>query len=131
MTSVIYASTGTLLIIWLSLHVIRIRQRDRVSVGDGGIEELKTAMGAQSNAVEYIPIGLLLLFALQYNGGHMILVHLAGTVLIAGRILHARAMHARDLKGRVLGMQITIYCLIFLAGVNLLYLPWVKLIAWV
>lgn len=128
MTSVIYASISALLISWLSMKVIKKRGEFRVSIGDGDNTVLATAMAAQSNAVEYIPITLLLLFALEYNHGNLWLVHGFGVALIAGRIVHARGMLAAKLKTRVLGMQITLYSLIGLAIVNLIYLPYVQLI---
>ena len=58
MISVIYASISAFLIIRLSLNVIKKRRANRVSVGDGGNEELKIAVAAQTNAIEYIPIAL-------------------------------------------------------------------------
>lgn len=41
MTSVIYASLLAVLICWLSLNVIKKRRKNKVSIGDGGNEELK------------------------------------------------------------------------------------------
>ncbi|UHD16339.1 MAPEG family protein [Thiocapsa bogorovii] len=52
MTTTIYASLSEFLIVWLSLNVIKVRRTKQVSVGDGGDAELKTAMAAQSNALE-------------------------------------------------------------------------------
>jgi hypothetical protein len=60
-TSVIYVSLSALLIVWLSLNVIKVRRKKQVSVGDGDDIELITAMAAQANTLEYLPIALLLL----------------------------------------------------------------------
>lgn len=128
MTSVIYASISALLVTWLSMNVIKKRNEFRVSIGDGDNEVLATAMAAQSNAIEYIPLALLLLFALEYNHGHLLLVHGLGVALIAGRIVHARGILGGQLKTRVLGMQITLYTLIGLAIMNLVYLPYAQLV---
>jgi uncharacterized membrane protein YecN with MAPEG domain len=128
MISPIYAALGALLIIWLSLGVIKVRRANQISVGDGDNEELKTAMGAQSNAVEYIPIAILLLYGVESNGASAWLVHALGMALILGRVIHARALVSNDLKGRVLGMQITIYAIIALAAANVLYLPYGNLL---
>lgn len=127
MTSVIYASVSAFLITWLSLNVIRKRRENRVSIGDGGNLELKTAIAAQSNAIEYIPIALLLLFALEYNEANILIVHFLGLSLIAGRIIHARGIISDTLNVRVLGMQITFFTIIMLAITNLIYLPYEKL----
>ena len=109
MTSVIYASLSALLIVWLSLNVIKKRHSNKVSTGDGGVDDLKLAIAAQSNAIEYIPIALLLLFALEYNKANTIIVHFLGLSLLVGRIVHAKGMLSSSLKTRVLAMQITIY----------------------
>ncbi len=128
MTSAIYASLSAFLIVWLSLNVIKVRRTKQVSLGDGGDAELKTAMAAQSNALEYLPISLLLLFALEYNGAFLVLVHSLGVLLLVGRVIHARAMLTSNLKRRVLGMQITIWVLIGLALANLIFIPYGKLL---
>ncbi len=113
---------------WLSLNVIKKRHANKVNVGDGGCEELQIAMAAQSNAIEYIPIALLLLFALEYNNANILIVHLLGLSLIAGRLIHAKAMLSKNLKGRVLGMQITVYTILGLALINFVYLPYDQLL---
>ena len=127
MISVIYALLSTLLIIYLSFQVIKARRRFQISVGDGNNEELQTAQGAQSNAIEYLPISLLLLLYLEYNGASNWVIHLAGITLIAGRIVHAHGLLNRSMSRRVLGMQITIYVLIGLCILNLAFLPLDKL----
>lgn len=122
MITSIYASLLALLIVRLSISVIKLRRKNRVSVGDGGNEELQLAIRAHSNAVEYIPITLLLLLTLELNGAPKILVHICGSTLLIGRIFHAIGLPAKDLKKRILGMQITIYLLIGLAILNILFL---------
>ena len=129
MISVIYAIISSILIIYLSFEVIKTRRKLRISVGDGNNETLQTAQGAQSNAIEYIPISLLLLFYLEYNGASNWIVHLAGVSLIIGRVVHAHGLLKGSLRRRVLGMQITIFVLAGLCLLNLAYLPWEKLLA--
>lgn len=128
MISVIYAVIAAALIIFLSFKVIKTRRRLQISVGDGNNEDLQTVQGAQSNAIEYLPIALLLLFYLEYNGANIWLIHLAGITLMTGRIVHARGLLQKNLKQRVLGMQITIYALIGLCLLNIAYLPLDKLL---
>lgn len=122
MITSIYASLLALLIVRLSLAVIKLRRKNRVSVGDGGNEELQLAIRTHSNAVEYIPITLMLLLTLELNGAPKILIHILGVTLLIGRILHAMGLPAKDLQRRVLGMQITIYLLIGLAILNIVFL---------
>jgi uncharacterized membrane protein YecN with MAPEG domain len=122
MITSLYASLSALLIVRLSISVIKLRRKNRIRVGDGGNEELQLAIRTHANAVEYIPIALLLLLTLEINGAPKILIHLLGAALIIGRIFHAMGLPAKDLKKRVLGMQITIYLLIALALLNMLFL---------
>jgi uncharacterized protein len=122
MITSIYASFSAILIVRLSLSVIKLRGKNRISVGDGGNEELLLAIRTHANAVEYIPIALLLLLTLELNGAPKILIHLLGATLIIGRIIHAMGLPAKNLQKRVLGMQITIYLLIALALLNILFL---------
>ena len=121
MITSIYASLSALLIVRLTLSVIKIRRKNRISVGDGGNEELQLAIRTHANAVEYIPIALLLLLMLELNGAPKILIHLLGATLITGRIIHAIGIPAKNLKKRVLGMQITIFLLIGLAILNIVF----------
>ncbi|MGZ5044630.1 MAG: MAPEG family protein [Methylobacter sp.] len=122
MITSIYASLSALLIVRLSLSVIKLRRKNRVSVGDGGNEALQLAIRAHSNAVEYIPMALMLLLMLELNGAPKMLIHILGATLLIGRILHAMGLPAKDLKKRVWGMQITIYLLIGLAILNVAFL---------
>ncbi|WP_031437133.1 MAPEG family protein [Methylobacter tundripaludum] len=121
MITSIYASLAALLIVRLTLSVIKLRRKNRVSVGDGGNEGLQLAIRAHANAVEYIPIALMLLLTLELNGAPKILIHILGATLLIGRILHAMGLPAKDFKKRVLGMQITIYLIIGLAVLNILF----------
>lgn len=127
MTSAIYAVIAAFLLFWLTLQVIKQRRKHKIALGDGDRPELKGAIGAHENAVECIPIFLILLFALEYNGGHLLLVHVLGIVFIVGRLIHARGLLSANLKHRVLGMHLTLWPLLALAVCNLLYLPYGKL----
>ena len=126
MITAVYAALYALIIVWLSLRVIKHRYTYRVSVGDGGVEDLKIAMGAQSNAVEYLPIALLLMFVLEVNGAGAWLINVFGVTLLIGRVFHIKGMIAKRLKFRVVGMHITIYALVALSVVNMIYLPFDK-----
>ena len=122
MITSIYTSLSALIIVKLAVSVIKLRRKNRVSVGDGGNEALQLAIRTHANAVEWIPITLLLLLTLELNGAPAILIHILGATLLIGRILHAIGLPAKDFKKRELGMQITIYLLIGLAILNILFL---------
>lgn len=107
MNTTIYLALAAFLIIFLSLRVIRLRRSNKVAYGDGGNDELKVAIRTHANAIEYLPISLLLLMAFEINMGTIWVIHVLGIVLIVGRLVHAWGMSAQHRKGRVLGMQLT------------------------
>lgn len=119
MIAAIYTALSALFIIRLSMKVIGIRHEKQVSLGDGDDAALKGAIAAQHNAVEYLPIAMLLLFMLESNGGPGWLLHGLGILMLAGRFVHANAMWTDDIPRRVLGMKLTIWALILLAVGNL------------
>ena len=68
MVSSLYIVLGALLLIKLSLNVVKLRTQYRVAYGDGGFYELHTAIRVHGNAVEYIPISMILLLIMEMNG---------------------------------------------------------------
>ncbi len=126
MISVFYTILLALLIIWLSFNVIKIRRNKKVSVGDGDDVQLITAIAAQSNALEYIPISLLLMYPLEYNGAYPMIIHITGVFLIIGRVIHAHGLLNEKMNLRVLGMQITFLVIIGLTIANMIFFPYSK-----
>ena len=121
MITAFYASLLTLLLCVLALKVIKARRYHKVGYADGGITDMQVVRAAHSNAVDYIPITVILLFFLEYQGAAAWLIHSVGVVFILGRLIHARSILAKDFKGRVRGMQITIWVMITLAVLNSAY----------
>ena len=128
MITAIYASVLALLMCGLAYNVIKARRKNKIRYADGNVEELQIARTAHSNSVDYIPITLILIFILEYNGANIWLIHLAGLSLIIGRIIHCKGILSESLKGRVLGMKITFFTIFALAFLNLLYAPYEKLL---
>ncbi|MCE1690516.1 MAPEG family protein, partial [Enterobacter hormaechei] len=95
MVSSLYIVLGALLLIKLSLDVVKLRTQYQVAYGDGGFYELQTAIRVHGNAVEYIPISMLLLVMMEMNGAPVWMLHICGLVLLAGRVLHYFGLHHR------------------------------------
>ncbi|WP_417510791.1 MAPEG family protein [Methylophaga sp.] len=121
MITALYASLCALFIVKLSLGVIAVRRQHKIGLGDGGNEELQLAIRAQGNATEYIPITLILMLLLENIIVYNWMIHLAGITLLTGRIIHAIGIKNHDLKKRVLGMKITLYLIIALSILNIVY----------
>ncbi len=79
----------------------------RVAYGDGGFSELQSAIRIHGNAVEYIPIAIVLMLFMEMNGAETRMVHICGIVLLAGRLMHYYGFHHRLFRWRRSGMSAT------------------------
>lgn len=127
MITALYASVLAVLLVWLAIQVIKQRRVNKVAYADGGVESLQIVRTAQSNASEYIPITLILMALLEFNGAKPVWIHLTGVIFVIGRIIHARGILKQSFKGRVKGMQLTFLIIATLVVLNLIYLPYGKL----
>ena len=85
----IYAALATLLVILLALLVVDQRRRSRIGLGDGGDRHLQQRMRVHANAIENLPLALLLLLLLELTGSAPALLHGLGAALLVARVLHA------------------------------------------
>jgi len=115
-----YAALAALMIVALARKVISLRRQHKVALGDGGQQDLLAAIRAHANAVEYLPIGLLLLLLLELSQGPAWLIHLLGSLFIIGRLIHANGVSKAIITRRIIGMQFTIWLLIIMAVLNML-----------
>lgn len=104
-----YAGLMALWIAALGLEVARRRRRHDVSWGDGGVVELAQAIRAHGNACEYIPIALIVLGLSEGMAAPALLLHIAGAMLLAGRVMHGAyyLTGARRFSLRLMGMMLT------------------------
>lgn len=115
------ASIAAIIFVYMSFNVIKLRRKNQVRIGTGGVEELERAVRAHANFAEYAPIGLILIACLEANGAAWWLVCLSGISLLLGRIIHAVGVQEPppNIRKRVLGMKITFFTLIALVALNL------------
>ena len=85
----LYTGLNGLLLIALAYNVIRHRQRAKISFGTGGDEKLELACRVHGNAVEYVPVTLIIIGALAMTSAPILVVHGVGITLTVGRGLHA------------------------------------------
>lgn len=113
----IYAALATLLVVFLAYRVIVRRRSTRTGIGDGGDQELAMRIRVHGNAVENLPLGLILLFLVEWNQTLPLLVHIFGIALIVGRVLHAFGLSRSSgaSSGRVVGMLVTLVALLGMA----------------
>lgn len=127
MITALYASILASIMIWLAIEVIKQRRSNRVAYADGGVEGLQIARAAQSNAMDYIPITLILMALLEFNGVVIWLLHIIGIVFVIGRVMHAKGLLKEKMSGRVNGMKLTLIAMVSLIVLNIVYLPFDKL----
>ncbi|PMM06408.1 hypothetical protein BCT63_06710 [Vibrio kanaloae] len=127
MITALYAALLTVLMIWLAIEVIKQRRINLIAHADGGVESLQVVRSAQSNAMDYIPITVILMGFLEMNGASVWFIHVLGVTFLLGRVIHAKGILAKNLKGRKVGMVLTLICMISLIVLNLVYLPFDKM----
>ena len=113
----IYLALLALLYTVLALQVGRLRQRDRAAFGDNGSKQLRSAIRAHANFIEYVPIIALMVAMLEMSGLAAIWVHLLMAALLVSRLLHPLGMYAAPNTlqfrvGRVGGITITLALLL-------------------
>ena len=104
-----YAALLGLLFMVLSIRTIQQRGVARVELGTGEDAELLRRYRVHANFAEYVPLALLLLGLAESLKAPHILLHLAGLILLLGRVLHAYGLSQTPhiLRLRVSGMMLT------------------------
>jgi uncharacterized membrane protein YecN with MAPEG domain len=85
----LYAGLNAVILLVLAIRVARQRGISRVGIGTGGDAALERASRIHGNAVENIPIVLILLGLAEAGGSSPVLLHGIGIALTLGRLLHA------------------------------------------
>lgn len=106
-----YAGLLAFLYVGLTIYVIRGRFTYRVSLGDGGHPDMEKRIRAHGNFSEFAPLGLILLFLVDYAQYSSFIVHAIGILLVLGRMLHAWGILCGT-QGRQAGMAMTLVTLI-------------------
>ncbi len=111
--TVLYAGLLGLLHLTLTMRVIRGRQTLSVSLGHGGDAELERRIRGHANFVEYVPLVLVLMLALEGTGAASGLIHGIGIILVIARALHGFALAYTEswFPGRFYGTLLTLIVL--------------------
>jgi uncharacterized membrane protein YecN with MAPEG domain len=117
----LYASLFGVMFVMLMVVVIRLRRSLKIGLGDGGNRDMQQAIRVHGNAVECVPLFLILLAALEINHGSPIWLHLFGGTFLLARVLHAWGLYVSSgtSTGRVAGTAVTMTLLVALAIANL------------
>jgi len=85
----LYAALNVLILMWLVLATSRLRQRYKVLIGDGGVPHMIRIMRGHANAVENMPMMMVLLLAAAALGTPVYVIHALGLCFTIGRAVHA------------------------------------------
>ena len=129
--SFIYVALSCLILSKLSMNVIKLRRQGKISFGDDGDRVLMRRIRAQGNFIEYTPIFLLSLIAIELLAienipYYFLYINIVGSLFIIGRILHALSLYEKKIMHRKTGMIITFVTLRF-NGLILLILIFYKI----
>ena len=130
--SFIYVALSCLILSKLSMNVIKLRRQGKISFGDDGDRVLMRRIRAQGNFIEYTPIFLLSLIAIEWVATNenipydFLYINIVGSLFIIGRILHALSLYEKKIMHRKTGMIITFVTLRF-NGLILLILIFYKI----
>ena len=106
-----YVALNALIMLVLGILVVRARVTTRTDIGDGGLPEMAGPLRAHGNNTEYVPMALLLLWALASvpPSASIWVMHGAGATLTIGRICHALGLSQSTGPGtlRLVGTMLT------------------------
>lgn len=117
----LYAGILALIIVALGINVTTHRVKLSVPLGDGGNPQMLRMIRVHANAIEYVPLAVLLMLIYEINGGWHAALHAAGIALVVGRVLQTWGMWGTEMPGfgRAAGQSLTWISIAALAVLNL------------
>lgn len=113
----LYALPLALLVIVLAARVALLRRRHHVGIGTGDNPELARAVRVHANAVEIIPLALVLMLLAELAGVWPAMLHVAGALFVVARVWHAHGLSGSPgvSPGRFYGTAISWLVIVALA----------------
>lgn len=118
MITLFYAGLCTLLVVFLALRVVHWRFTRKIGLGHGEDRVLERRIRVHANAVENLPLALILLGGMELNGYDDRIIHAFGATLLVSRVAHAWGLsHSSGTsRGRFLGTLFTFLLMLAMAG---------------
>ena len=115
------AASLALVNIWLSMRIGKVRQSEKISIGDGGNDLLSRRMRAQLNFAENTPWVLALIAAIELAGKGGQWLAIVGGLYMLARVAHGFGMDGGTFeKGRGVGVMVTMLVQVILAIIAVL-----------
>jgi len=103
----VYIAINMLILVWLAFRVVSRRRSGKISIGDGGSDDLAVAIRVHGNASEYIPATLVGFLALAFLESPVWGLHALGIAFTLGRLMHVFGMGSGPIIFRQLGVLLT------------------------
>jgi len=118
----LFASLFGLLVIILAYKVVVFRRTKKVGLGDNGDMQGQLVIRTHANAVEYLPLLLILMGIYEINGGNHLVLYVFGVLSFIGRIWHAFGLSksAGVSSGRFYGTALTWLTIVVFAVLNMI-----------
>jgi len=105
MLTSIYAALCAILVVVLAARVVFFRRAHKIGIGLAENRDLERRVRVHANAVEYVPLALVLLGLLELGQTPGWVIHLFGASFFICRVLHAYGLNktVRTSLGRLIG----------------------------
>jgi len=118
----LYAGLCAILVIALAFRVAQFRRAKKVGLGSGDDRGNQVRVRAHANAIEYIPIALILMLLAELNGLSAFWLHIFGGVFVIARLAHAVGLTAGRggyHPGRFWGIVLSWLVILALAAIDI------------
>ena len=107
--TMLYGAIFGLMSIAISSWAGLLRGKTKISIGDGGNQEMLLAMRRHANFVEYVPLALIIIAMMEMNRAPDHVIHGLAGALVVARIAHAFGLHHSNIMtgGRIGGAMLT------------------------
>jgi len=124
-----YAAIFALLYIGLTVRVISLRNSKRVSLGSGGDPVLERAIRIHANFIEYVPLALILLTAIEMQRRSHYVLHVLCLLLLVGRICHFMALSRENTVNPLRGVGVGLTVLVLAVAAIILIIDFFRILA--
>lgn len=107
-----YAAIFALLYVGLTFRVILLRNSKRISLGDGGDPVMTRAIRIHANFIEYVPLALILLLAMEMLHHSRYMLHILCLLLLLGRVCHFFALSRQNAVNPLRGAGVVLTVLV-------------------
>lgn len=123
-----YAAIFALLYLGLTVRVIALRNTKRVSLGSGGDPALERAIRIHANFIEYVPLALILLIAMEMQRRSIYVLHILCLLLLIGRICHFLALSRENTANPLRGVGVGLTVLVLVVASIILIIDFFRIV---